>query len=84
MTITIERLKWILNDKELASYIHEKEQDYEDFNGEKLPWNVPKYTVAQVVAAIMDLEFDGGVITIDLEQDYNIEAIEDYLEDVKE
>ena len=74
----------ILNDKELASYIHEKEQDYEDFNGKKLPWNVPRYTVEQVVAAIMDLEFDDGVITIDLEQDYNIEAIEDYLEDLKE
>ena len=44
-----ERLKWILGDEEIASYIHEKERAYEEFEGQPLPWNVSKYTVQQVI-----------------------------------
>ena len=68
-----ERLKWILGDEEIASYIHEKERAYEEFEGQPLPWNVSKYTVQQVIEAVVEL-FD-----VDLEDE--IETIEEYLEE---
>lgn len=77
MTRTIERLEWILDDEEIASYIREKEQAYEDFYGERLPWNVPRFSVEEVGAAIMALiEVNENV---DFEDEEIIQEIEEYL-----
>tara|TARA_R110002012_G_scaffold288461_2_gene481208 strand:- start:737 stop:958 length:222 start_codon:yes stop_codon:yes gene_type:complete len=70
-----ERLKWILGDEEIASYIHEKERAYEEFEGQPLPWNVSKYTVQQVIEAIVELD----LACDDLEDE--IKTIEEYLEE---
>ena len=48
----IAKLQFILDDEEIMSYIHEKEAEHEDFNGEKLAWNEKEgWTVQEVLDA---------------------------------
>ena len=48
----LDRLRFIFEDEEIMSYIHEKEKSLEQFNGEPLPWRKHiGYSVREVFEA---------------------------------
>ena len=56
---TIAKLRFLLDDEEIMSYIHEKEVAFEDFNGEKLAWNKDdddSFSVGWTVQEVLDAQ----------------------------